>query len=111
MRIFPSFVFIVVDSMSLHYVYIIYSESFDRFYIGETVDVAGRIMQHNTGFYDGSSTKYASDWSLYLSIRCENRIQALKLERFIKQMKSRKFINKLKGDSELVNGLLKRFSE
>jgi len=44
--------------MSLHYVYIIYSESFDRFYVGETGDVGGRIMQHNTGFYRGSSTKY-----------------------------------------------------
>ena len=97
--------------MSLHYVYIIYSESFDRFYVGETADVTGRIMQHNTGFYEGSSTKYANDWSLYLSIRCENRIQALKLERFIKQMKSRKFIKKLKEEPELVDNLLNRFSE
>jgi len=42
--------------MSAHFVYIIYSESFDRFYVGETVNVEERLRQHNTGFYNTSST-------------------------------------------------------
>jgi putative endonuclease len=97
--------------MSPHYVYIIYSKSFDRFYIGETVNVAERIKQHNTGFYEHSSTKFVSDWSLYQSIVCENRAQALNLERFIKRMKSRKFISRLKEEPGLIESLLEKFSE
>jgi predicted GIY-YIG superfamily endonuclease len=33
-----------------HFVYIVYSEMTDRFYIEETVDVEGRIAQHNSVF-------------------------------------------------------------
>ena len=37
-----------------HFVYFIYSEMTNRFYIGETCEVVKRINQHNSGFYDSA---------------------------------------------------------
>jgi putative endonuclease len=96
--------------MPMHYVYILYSESKDRFYVGETAHLEGRLEQHNTGFYKNASTKVATDWINYLTLECEDRSQALKVESFIKRQKSRKFIQKLKMEPELANEILKRFS-
>ncbi|MFT6213791.1 MAG: putative endonuclease [Roseivirga sp.] len=96
--------------MFMHVVYILYSEAVDRYYVGETAHLEGRLAQHNSGFYKSASTKVASDWLVYFSIECKDRQQALKLEGFIKRQKSRKFIEKLKADSEMVDALFKRFS-
>ncbi|WP_323758242.1 GIY-YIG nuclease family protein [Roseivirga sp.] len=93
----------------MHYVYILYSPSTDRYYIGETAFVSGRLEQHNGCFYKNASTKSASDWELFLEIECIDRSQALKIERFIKQQKSRKFIERLKSESKIINDLLLRF--
>jgi putative endonuclease len=94
----------------MHCVYILYSESKDRFYVGETAHLEGRLEQHNAGFYKSASTKVATDWINYLTIECQDRSHALKVESFIKRQKSRKFIQKLKMEPELANEILKRFS-
>ena len=93
----------------MHFVYIIYSISINRYYVGETAHLEGRIQQHNQGLYENASTKTASDWELFLSIECVRRTQALKLERFIKKQKSRKFIEKLKAQPQVVNSILNKF--
>ena len=94
-----------------HFVYIIYSPSTDKFYVGETVNVPARIEEHNSGHYHHASTKFANDWELFLQVECESGTQALKLERFIKRMKSRKFYQKLKKHPGLVNDLFVKFKE
>jgi len=82
-------------------VYILYSESLDQFYIGQTEDLNKRLDQHlNKLFTDGYTTK-ADDWSLYFYLECTSRRQAVNIERHIKRMKSRKFINDLKNYPEL----------
>ena len=91
-----------------HYVYIIYSSTRDKYYVGESVNPLERIIQHNSGHYTGSSTEGVSDWSLFFSIKCNSRSQALRLERFIKKMKSRQFYHRLKSEPDLVEGLLKK---
>ncbi|MGQ8337527.1 GIY-YIG nuclease family protein [Sunxiuqinia sp. A32] len=90
-----------------HFVYIIYSQSVDRFYVGETINVSNRIAKHNSGVYERSSTKIANDWEVFLIIECMSRKQALMLENFIKRMKSRKFYTRLKEDQTMVLSLLK----
>ena len=79
-----------------HYVYIIYSEKLNRFYIGETDNFLRRLDEHNVGFFINSYTSKTSDWKLFFLISCENRIQARKVENHIKKMKSRKYIKDLK---------------
>ena len=67
----------------MHLVYILYSPTKDRYYVGETAFVSGRLEQHNSGFYKSAVTKIASDWEMFLKIECADRSQALKIERFI----------------------------
>ncbi len=93
----------------MHYVYILYSLSLDRFYTGETVNVETRLIRHNSGYYGGASTSVTKDWQVFLIITCTDKAQALKVERFIKKQKSSKFIRKLKGQPSIIEDILRRF--
>jgi len=107
MKVFPFF----IPAKMTHFVYIIYSQSINQFYIGESINPIERLKQHKSGFYKNSSTKTADDWELFLSIECTSKKQAIKFERFIKNMKNRKFYLKLKENPKIVEELLLRFSE
>lgn len=82
----------------MHFVYIIFSAKIDRYYVGESVDVINRQEQHNSSFYKTSSTTIADDWELKLALILDTRKSARIVEKYIKQMKSRKFIEKLIQD-------------
>ena len=92
-----------------HFVYILYSESVDRFYIGETCNIEQRILQHKTGFYKSAFSKKASDWILFWSVECDSRNQALKIEKHIKKMRNRTFYQNLVKYPEMTSKLLQRF--
>ncbi|HRP32151.1 MAG TPA: GIY-YIG nuclease family protein [Agriterribacter sp.] len=83
----------------MHDVYILYSSSFDRYYTGESVNARMRTIQHNSSFYVKASTSFATDWELVLVLSLEDRSSALKVERYIKAMKSKVFIRKLVLDT------------
>jgi len=91
-------------------VYILYSKSLDSFYIGETLDLDERLIQHNTGFYNSAFTKKSKDWKLYITIDCTDRIQARKIETHIKKMKSKIYIQNLKKYPEIIDKLKKKYS-
>ncbi len=86
----------------MHYLYILYSAILDKYYVGETVDIKQRLASHNTGLYKGAYTKAAQDWELKLSFVFENRKKSLEAERFIKRMKSRKFIEKVIANPDII---------
>ena len=90
----------------MHFLYILYSTIKDKFYVGETHDVLGRIEKHNTHSYENSFTKIASDWKLVLKFECANKTNALYLEQFIKKMKSKKFIEKIILNPEILEDIL-----
>ena len=92
----------------MHYYYIIYSPTLDSFYTGESVDVHTRLLQHNNRTFFNAYTKKAKDWELFLKIDCKDRIQARKIERFIKKQKSKKFIRLLKENPNTVQDLLNK---
>lgn len=94
----------------MHYLYIIYSDTLDKYYVGETPDVEFRLAQHNNHYFKTNFTKSADDWILSLKCRCQNRQEALFLEKFIKRMKSKVFIEKIIDDPEILVELLKRNS-
>ena len=83
-----------------YFVYILYSESADRYYIGSTADIQQRLLKHNSG--GNTSTKPFRPWKVVYTESYENRSAALKREIQIKRMKSRKFIEALVqgGDSD-----------
>jgi putative endonuclease len=84
----------------MHFVYIIFSQQADHYYVGEPAFPDGRLKEHNSGKYFKASTKKGKDWIIMLLIKCKDRSGAIKIERYIKEMKSRKFIESLIQDKE-----------
>ncbi|MBR9920412.1 MAG: GIY-YIG nuclease family protein [Bacteroidetes bacterium] len=98
--------------MSASYcVYILYSESIDRYYVGHTSETAEtRLHRHNTDYYEKKYTRRGKPWKLYVEMPCGSRQQAMDVEQHIKQMKSRKYIENLNKYPEMREKLLERYS-
>ena len=79
------------------FVYIIYSPTFDRFYIGQTQDFENRLERHNSG--TETATKAYRPWELVLTIQKDTRSEAVILERKLKNLSRERlliFIEKYK---------------
>jgi putative endonuclease len=76
--------------MSFH-VYILYSESCDKYYIGQTMNIDQRMAEHNAG-RGGSFSSKCSSWKLMHSETFPTRTEAVRREREIKNKKSRRYI-------------------
>ncbi len=92
-----------------YFVYILFSASANRFYIGQTCDLKERLKQHNSSFYLGASTKGITDWEIYWFLECDSRQQALQLESHIKKMRNRTYYSNLKKYPEISLKLLKKY--
>ena len=95
--------------MIAYSIYILYSEKLNRYYIGSTKDIAQRIDQHNDPDFNQNWTKRGIPWQLFLSIPANTQQQALKIEHYLKKMKSRKYLLMLKENPDLIKKLLSRF--
>ncbi|MCB0801858.1 MAG: GIY-YIG nuclease family protein [Flavobacteriales bacterium] len=75
----------------------IYSQSLSRFYVGATQHtVEQRVKEHNKAYYGKSKfTSAAKDWIVFLEIKSDSFEQALRIEKHIKRMKSKKVITKM----------------
>ena len=93
----------------MHFVYILYSKSNNKYYIGETEDVSLRLIWHNTKHFQSSYTSNVSDWELYFTIECTDRSQARKIEKHIKSMKSKVYIENLKKHNQISEKLLEKY--
>ena len=76
-------------------VYILYSETHDRYYIGQTENIEQRLIRHNKKMVP--STKAYTPWNLVHLEHFASRTDAMKREKDIKSKKSRKYINSLIG--------------
>ncbi|MGC9364202.1 MAG: GIY-YIG nuclease family protein [Fidelibacterota bacterium] len=74
-------------------VYILYSPSKDRYYIGQTGDLNRRLVEHNSG--QSKSTRAGIPWQLVYRCQFDNRRAAVHYESYLKRMKSRRFIEEL----------------
>ena len=90
-------------------VYILYSATIDAFYIGHSENLDVRIGQHLGQLFSQSFTKRARDWTVFFSIECINRIQAVNIENHLKKMKSRVYLHNLKKYPEMVLKLKERY--
>ena len=75
------------------FIYILYSNKLDRYYTGSTDDLEWRLERHNSGW--GRYTKKGIPWKLVYNEEYFTKTEALKREREIKKMKSRKYIEEL----------------
>ena len=80
-----------------YFVYILISEVDNSFYIGQTNNLEDRLRRHNAGRERYTKTK--RPWERFWSIEMPSRAGAIRLERKIKNLKSRKrmleFIEKI----------------
>ncbi len=68
----------------MYFTYIIYSEKFDRFYIGQCQDFDDRIRRHNLG--TEKATAPYIPWIKILVLQKDSRAEAMALERKLKNL-------------------------
>jgi putative endonuclease len=72
----------IVPVVNKHYVYVLLSTRDQRFYVGLTSDVVGRLQQHNDGKVP--STKARGPFALIYWEGCLNRSDAAQREKYLK---------------------------
>ena len=70
----------------MFYLYILYSKSKERYYVGQTNDLFNRLDRHNKGYV--KSTKPYAPWDLVYNEEFTSRSEAMKRENQIKSWKS-----------------------
>ena len=73
------------------WVYALYSEKYNKIYIGFSSDVEERLMSHNKLATKGWTIKFRP-WILVYSEECESKSEAMKREKELKSFKGREFI-------------------
>ena len=88
------------------FIYILFSQSANKYYVGHSEDPIRRLNEHNCGIHQKSTTP-GRPWELKAVFEVQgNRGQALKVEGFIKKQKSRKLIERLLNPDFIPNGYL-----
>ena len=82
---------VIIDEDSMFHVYILYSPSYDKIYIGFTSDLASRIKSHNELSKKGWTVKFRP-WLLAHSEEFSTKADAMRREKELKSAKGRKFI-------------------
>ena len=77
----------------MYYVYILYSRTRNRYYVGYTHDIVTRLSKHNAGATP--STRSGRPWELVYSESYTDKGAALAREREIKNKKSKIYIEQL----------------
>ena len=96
-----AFLFIV----SMYFIYFLYSNKSDIYYVGHSDDYLKRFEQHNNSDRDTFTRKHRP-WILKAVFKCGNdKGVAIKIERFIKKQKSRKLIERIITGEDL-HGIL-----
>ena len=76
-----------------YFLYILQSETTNRYYVGQTVDVAARVAYHNANY--SVSLKNRGPWTLVHTEQYASRSEAVRREHQIKSWKDRRMIAKL----------------
>ena len=91
-------------------VYILHSNKLNRFYIGSTSNLETRIEFHKIAEAHKFTSK-ANDWILFYKILCDNKNQALNIEKHIKRMKSKAYIENLIKHPEIILKLKEQYNQ
>lgn len=72
------------------FVYILYSSSLEKYYVGSTHDVDKRLQQHNSG--KGKFTSKGIPWILITTFESSSRTDAVRLELKIKKRGIKRYL-------------------
>jgi putative endonuclease len=90
-------------------VYILFSQKINRHYIGFTTNLDERLTFHVNDSQTRKFTYNADDWQLIFKILCTSKKQAMLIEKHIKAMKSKKYIENLIKYPEMSVKLLQKY--
>jgi putative endonuclease len=82
-----------MDFEEKYFLYIIWSEKLKKYYIGSSANPEKRLSEHNSG--KAIFTRKGVPWKMVLTELCSSKKEAQERERYIKRMKSRKYIEDL----------------
>ena len=86
----------------MYFVYILYSKSIKRYYVGSTNNIDDRLIRHNRG--QGKYTKKGIPWILLKVFEMPTRPESVRLEMRIKKRGAKRYIadleNKHRGMSQ-----------
>ena len=71
-------------------VYILYSESLQKYYVGQTADIEARLKAHNSG--KANFTSKGIPWKLVHFFACLDRSEATRLETSIKRRGIKRYL-------------------
>jgi putative endonuclease len=75
------------------FLYVLYSKSLDKYYIGSTEDLPDRLSRHNSG--RSQHTKRGAPWELAYCEEYDTRSEAVRRKRDLKAWKDRSMIEHL----------------
>jgi putative endonuclease len=87
----------------MHFVYILQNDKNGRYYIGSTNNLERRLAEHNSG--KTRSLRYILPLRIVFKKGFETKIEAVRIERKLKSLKSRNIIEKIIQDQEIKMGL------
>ena len=74
-------------------VYVLYSEKYNKIYIGYTSNIEQRFLSHNELSKTGYTVKYRP-WKIIYTEKFENKKEAIQREKQLKSSRGRNFIRK-----------------
>ncbi len=91
-------------------VYILHSSSSDLYYVGYSKDLTLRIEYHENKEFHNSFTAKHEGWVLFYAIENLSAGTAVKIERHIKRMKSKIYIQNLKRFPDISRKLIQKYT-
>ena len=76
----------------MYFVYVLYSQKFDKKYVGMTADLEKRLAEHNAGFT--KSTKPFVPWKVIYLEKFSFRSEARNREKYFKSASGRRYLKK-----------------
>lgn len=90
----------------MYFIYIIFSDSTNLYYLGYTNDPNRRLIEHNTNPRNTFTSKHRP-WIMKAFFQCGmSESQAIMIERFIKKQKSRRLLELLCDPNYVPTGKL-----
>ena len=99
---------LLFSSNPMYYVYILYSNKSDLYYVGISTDVLLRLQFHNHISTTSFTAKHRP-WTLQVSFSVPSKAVAICIERYIKKRKSRSFVQRIISDERTRKKLVKKF--
>jgi putative endonuclease len=98
--------FFILKIFTMYYIYFLYSEAADKYYVGHSQDPWKRLEQHLSNSGDKYTGSY-DDWKLMAVFEVSSiRGEADKIEKFIKRQKSRALLKKMMDPEFKGKGVL-----